>query len=322
MDALAALLSRRSIRKYTDEPVSDADLATILRAAMAAPTAFNQQSWRFVAVRDPEVRAALSVASKHAGMLADAPLVIVVCGDLSAERHEGAYWVQDATAALENVLTAANALGLGAVWVGVHPWEDRAAAVRAALDLPAGVEPLGSVGIGHPAETKEPAQRFDAAKVHFDRWGTAAPEGVFSADATAATVAATASAPAPAAADSAIERWLARYEDAWRSSDLAKVGRLFTNDARYYATPFSQPRTGASAIAAWWVEQGDARRKWEFERTVVASQGRTHAVRAVTHYPDGLVVNGLAEVYHNLWLVTLEDDERASEFVEYWMLER
>jgi nitroreductase len=79
--------------------------------------------------------------------------------------------VQDATAALENLLIAANALGLGAVWVGVHPWEDRVAAVRDALSLPEDVQPLGQVGIGHPAETKPPAQRLDWGKVRFDRWG-------------------------------------------------------------------------------------------------------------------------------------------------------
>ena len=170
MDAIEALLSRRSIRRYTAEPVSDADVETLLGAAMSAPTAFNQQSWRFVVVRDEPIRERLSKASQHAGMLADAPLVIVVCGDTNAERYPGTYWVQDATAALANVLTAANALGLGAVWVGVHPWEDRVTAVSEALSLPEGVMPLGSVGIGHPAETKPPAERLDWSKVHYERW--------------------------------------------------------------------------------------------------------------------------------------------------------
>ena len=170
MDAIEAMLSRRSIRRYTDAEVADSDVETMLACAMAAPTAFNQQSWRFVVVREQGVRSELSVASKWAGMLADAALVVVVCGDAKSERHEGAYWVQDATAALENLLIAANALGLGAVWVGVHPWDDRKDAVRAALALPVGIEPLGMVGVGHPAETKPPAGRLDWDKVHFDRW--------------------------------------------------------------------------------------------------------------------------------------------------------
>ena len=170
MDAIEAMLTRRSIRKYTETGISEHDLETMLDCAMSAPTAFNQQSWRFVVVRDQAVRSRLSVASKWAGMLESAPTVIVVCGDTRAERHEGAYWVQDATAALENVLIAANAIGLGAVWVGVHPWDDRIAAVKLALGLPDGIEPLGMVGIGHPLESKPPAGRLDWGKVHFDRW--------------------------------------------------------------------------------------------------------------------------------------------------------
>lgn len=170
MDAIEAMLTRRSIRRYTAEQVSDADVDTLLECAMAAPTAFNQQSWRFVVVRDAELRAELSNASQWAGMLADAPVVIVVCGDASVERHEGAYWAQDATAALENILTAANAMGLGAVWVGVHPWEPRIEAVRKALALPESINPLGMVAVGHPAETKPRAERFDRDKVHHDRW--------------------------------------------------------------------------------------------------------------------------------------------------------
>lgn len=170
MDAVDAILSRRSIRKYTDEPVQDGDVETLLRAAMAAPSAFNQQSWRFVVVRDAEVRANLSKASKHAGMIAEAPVAIVVCGELSAERYPGTYWVQDGVAALENLLIAANGIGLGAVWVGVHPWEDRVAAVRDALGLPDGVAPLAQVALGHPAETKPPGDRYDPDLVHYDRW--------------------------------------------------------------------------------------------------------------------------------------------------------
>lgn len=170
MDAIEALLSRRSIRRYTDEPVSEEDVETLLRAAMAAPTAFNQQSWRFVVVRDAAVREQLSRASQYAGMLAKAPLVIVICGDTSAERYPGTYWAHDGVAALENILTAAVALGLGAVWVGVHPWEDRMDTVGGVLGLPEHMKPLASIGIGHPAETKPPAERYDPDKVHRDGW--------------------------------------------------------------------------------------------------------------------------------------------------------
>lgn len=170
MDAIEAMLSRRSIRNYTDAEVTDSELETMLACAMAAPTAFNQQAWRFVVVKDRRVLADLATVSKWTAMLNDAALAIVVCGETAAERHEGAYWVQDGAAAIENLLTAANALGLGAVWLGVHPWEPRKDAVRSALGLPDGIEPLGMVAVGHPAETKPPAERFDWNKVHFDRW--------------------------------------------------------------------------------------------------------------------------------------------------------
>ena len=137
---------------------------------MAGPTGYNQQSWRFVVIRDAGTRRALAAVSDWGGMLAQAPLVIAVCGDLSAERHPGQYWVQDASAALENVLIAAHALGLGAVWVGIHPREERVRPVKALLSLPEHVEPLGLVGVGHPVRRKPPASRMDWNKVHYERW--------------------------------------------------------------------------------------------------------------------------------------------------------
>lgn len=170
MDCLEAILGRRSIRRYTDEPVSEDHIEMLLRAAMAAPSAFNEQSWRFVVVTDGEVLSALSETHQYSKMIARAPLAIVVCGDRGAERYPGFYWVQDCTAALTNLLTAARALGLGACWVGVQPWPDRVKHVRETLGLPAGVEPLAQVAIGHPAEEKPPADRFEPSFVHSNRW--------------------------------------------------------------------------------------------------------------------------------------------------------
>jgi len=171
MDALEALTTRRSIRRYTDEPVADATVEAVLRAAMCAPSGFGQRSTRYVVVRDAATLRALSGASKHAGMVADAPVAVVVCGDTRAERHPGTYFVHDAVAALENLLVAANALGLGAVWVGVHPWTDRMDVVRAAVALPEGVEPIATVAMGHPAGPAPAAtDRFEPGFVHTDRW--------------------------------------------------------------------------------------------------------------------------------------------------------
>lgn len=170
MDAIDALTTRRSVRRYTEEPVTDAEIETVLRAAMSAPSGFGQRSARYVVVRDPEVRAALSTVSKYSGMIANAPVAIVVCGDTRAERQPGTYFVHDAVAALENLLVAAHASGLGAVWVGVHPWADRMDAVRAAVALPEGVEPIATVALGHPAAVPEAPDRYDASFVHAERW--------------------------------------------------------------------------------------------------------------------------------------------------------
>lgn len=170
MDALEALTTRRSVRRYTTQPVTDAEVETLLRSAMSAPSGFGQRSARYVVVRDADTRRTLSEVSKHAGMIADAPMTIVVCGDTTAERVPGTYFVHDAVAAIQNLLTAAHALGLGAVWVGVHPWVDRMHAVRAAVGLPTGVEPIASVAIGHPAVLPAAPDRYDPAFVHADRW--------------------------------------------------------------------------------------------------------------------------------------------------------
>ena len=109
-------------------------------------------------------------ASNWGAMAAEAPVVIVVCGDTASERHSGQYWVQDAAAALENILVAAHAVGLGAVWIGPHPRPERTAPVKSLLRLPQKVEPLGMIAVGHPAEKKAPSSRMDWNKVHYESW--------------------------------------------------------------------------------------------------------------------------------------------------------
>lgn len=170
MEALEALLTRRSVRRYTDDPVTDADLDMLLRAAMSAPSGFGQRSARFVIVREKATREALSKVSKHAGPAAEAPLAIVVCGDTRAERIPGTYFVHDAVASIENVLTAATAANLGAVWIGVHPWPDRIEAVRTVLALPPGVEPIATIAVGHPAKASVAVEHWDESFVHRERW--------------------------------------------------------------------------------------------------------------------------------------------------------
>jgi nitroreductase len=169
MDCLDAVMTRRSIRRYTDEPVSDADIEVLLRAAMAAPSAGNQQSWRIILVTDRDQLKRLSKATPYSGMLESAPLGIVVCGDTRSERHPG-YWVQDCSAAIQNLLVTANAIGLGGVWIGCYPVEERVENVRSICEVPEGIVPMSMVALGHPADRKAPADRYEPAYVHRDRW--------------------------------------------------------------------------------------------------------------------------------------------------------
>ncbi len=169
MDLLEAIHTRRSIRRFTSAPVPEGTVETLLRAAMAAPSAGNQQVWRFVVLRSPDARRAVAAANPHAGMLAEAPLGIVVCADTAAERYPG-FWVQDCSAAIQNILLAAHAAGYGAVWLGYHPREDRVEAVQEALGIPRDVRPLGVVAVGRPAEEKGRVDRYDPDKVHHERW--------------------------------------------------------------------------------------------------------------------------------------------------------
>ena len=126
--------------------------------------------------------------------------------------------------------------------------------------------------------------------------------------------------------NSAIDQWLRLYLQAWATDASEDIARLFTEDAQYFTTPFRKPISGRSAIVAWWVDQRNSAIRWTFDHEVIAQgaglQGESlFVVRGVTRYPDGLEEPGIAEIYHNLWLVSLGEDGRATEFVEYWMLE-
>lgn len=169
MDAIEAILTRRSIRDYTDEPVREADIEAILRAAMAAPSAGNQQPWRFVVSTDRERIDAMAETTPYGSILRRAPLAIAVCADTRDLKHD-VMWQQDCGAATQSALVAIHALGLGAVWLGFWPKMERVAPLRKVLELPEGVEPFCVLAVGHPAETKPPAGRFDPGAVHRDRW--------------------------------------------------------------------------------------------------------------------------------------------------------
>ena len=169
MEAMEAILSRRSIRKYTEQPVTDEVIKELLEAAMSAPSAGNEQAWQFVVIKDRGILDQIPKYHPYSRMVKQASVVILVCGDLKSEKHKG-YWVQDCSAATENLLIAVEAKGLGAVWLGVYPREDRVNGLRELLGLPEHVVPLSLIPIGYKGEEKPPANRYDPSRVHRDRW--------------------------------------------------------------------------------------------------------------------------------------------------------
>ena len=170
METLKAILTRRSIREYTSETVPDELVQKLLTAAMQAPSAGNQQPWHFVLVTERSQLNALADVLRHGQSLRAAPLGIVVCGDVERARHPD-FWAQDCSAATQNLLLAAHARGLGAVWLGVYPLEDRVAALKKILGLPEPVLPLCVVSLGYPAAKPEPpARRYDETRLHHNRW--------------------------------------------------------------------------------------------------------------------------------------------------------
>ena len=172
---LECIMTRTSVRQYTDQPVENEKIEAMLRAGMAAPTAVNAQPWHFVVVNDKAKLGELAAANPHAKMLESAPLAIVVCGDMTkAMEGDGRqFWIQDCSAATENILLAAHAQGLGAVWTALYPMEERYLAVREALKLPDTMIPLCTVVIGYPSAQAEPKDKWKPENVSYNEYGQA-----------------------------------------------------------------------------------------------------------------------------------------------------
>jgi nitroreductase len=166
---MEVIFSRRSIRAYTQEPIPEPMVEKLLRAGMSAPSAGNQQPWHFVVLKDRQVLDQVPHFHPHAEMILQAPMAIVVCGDLSLETHKG-MWMLDCSNATENILLAAHALGLGAVWCALYPREERMEGMRRLLNLPKQIIPLSLVPIGYPAEEKPAVDRYQETRVHYDKW--------------------------------------------------------------------------------------------------------------------------------------------------------
>ncbi len=168
---LNLILGRRSIRVYAPGAIDEADVKRLLEAAMAAPSAMTKDPWRFVTVRDANALQRLAGACPGGAMLASASMAIVACGDLqSAFEQNVGYLVQDCSAAIENLLICAHALGLGACWVGVYPADEQMRKVRQIVGLPGFIVPVAVIALGHPGEQLEPRTRYNPAYVHAEKW--------------------------------------------------------------------------------------------------------------------------------------------------------
>ena len=167
--ALDNIFARKSVRSYTDEPVSPEQVETILKAAMAAPSGMNMQPWRFVVVTDQKVKDKLAVGFNK--MIAKAPVVIIVCGKTTNKLGApNKNWTADCAASTENLLLAVEALGLGAVWTACYPYEDRMNPTVEALELPENISPYCIVPIGHPAGNDKPKDKWNPENIHYEKW--------------------------------------------------------------------------------------------------------------------------------------------------------
>lgn len=169
-DVMEMIYKRRSIRRYTDQKVEKEKLELLLKAAMAAPSASNNQPWEFVVVMDEETMRQLREGLEYGNY--NAPCAIIVCGNPEvgkAPRSER-FWVQDCSAATENILIVAAGLGLGTVWIAGYPKEKQVATLRSILGLPEYVTPLCTIYVGYPAEEKEPRTQYDPVRVHWEKY--------------------------------------------------------------------------------------------------------------------------------------------------------
>ncbi len=171
METFDAIHTRRSIRKFLDKKVDDDTIKKILSAAMTAPSAMNEQPWQFVVILDKEVLAKVSTLSPYQGMAKDAAAAILICGDTSLENPKAkGFWVQDCSAAIQNMLLAMTDLGLGGVWCGIYPFQPIVENYRNTFNLPENIIPLALIPFGYPAEEAIRKDRYKDERVRYDGW--------------------------------------------------------------------------------------------------------------------------------------------------------
>lgn len=169
MDTIEAILTRRSVRHFLPQAVPQEMVETLLKCAMHAPSAANAQPWHFVVINDRETLEEVTTFHIAAESLHEAPMAILVCGDERLEKRPDR-WILDCSAATENILLAAHAMGLGAVWLGIHPDPIRIEGMRQLVELPPEIHPLALVAVGYPAKVPPPINRYRADRVHYNTW--------------------------------------------------------------------------------------------------------------------------------------------------------
>ena len=172
MQKLDLIFQRKSVRTFQKKAVPKELIEQMVKAGMAAPSAMNKQPWYFVAITNREVLDNLGEQLPNTGMLKHAPAALVVCGDLHNTLPGKAqeFWVQDCVAATENILLAAEALGLGAVWTGAYPLEERYQLISEALSLPEHIIPLNVIPFGYPQGDPKPKDKWAPEKLHWEQW--------------------------------------------------------------------------------------------------------------------------------------------------------
>lgn len=165
-DAIENILSRKSVRKYLAKPVEKEKVQLLLKAGMAAPSGKDTRPWEFIVVTDRAALDSMAAALPYAKMLTSAPMAIVVCGDTA----KSFYWYLDCSAAAQNILLAAEALGLGAVWTAAYPYDDRMGVVSRYTALPQQIKPLCVIPVGYPAMPHSPKDKWDETRIHEDKY--------------------------------------------------------------------------------------------------------------------------------------------------------
>ena len=171
-ETIKTIHQRKSVRHFTDKEVTKEQLEAIVRAGMAAPTAINAQPWQFLVVTDKELKAKYAEGNRQAEMINKCQALVIICGDMNiGNERSQAFWVQDVSAATENLLLAVESLGLGAVWTGVYPIEERVKEVKEKFALPEKVIPLCVVLVGHPeGDLDQPKDKWKPERLHWNKY--------------------------------------------------------------------------------------------------------------------------------------------------------